>query len=195
MLRRIRPHLTYANVVATLALVVAIGGGTAYAASKIGTKQIAYHAVTGGKIDFNAVSSAKIKNATIRGKDIRDGGVKSADVRNGSLRAIDFAAGELPQGPKGDPGPGIADVRGTVAAGGGLTAGAGVTAVSTGPDGSYAVTVDKDVSACTIVATLATTDDPGSVAAAATGAQTIAVRTRDGSGAAAARPFAFAVFC
>jgi hypothetical protein len=81
---------SYANVVATLALVVALGG-TSYAAAQITT--------------------AQIKNGTIRTADLHGNAVKSGKVKNGSLKALDFAAGELPagpqgpQGPQGDPGP------------------------------------------------------------------------------------------
>ena len=45
-----RFRLTYANVVSTIALVFALGGGAAFAASQIGTQQIAANAVTTGKI-------------------------------------------------------------------------------------------------------------------------------------------------
>ena len=40
MLRKLRARLTYANIVSTIALVAAVGGGTAYAAAKIGTDNI-----------------------------------------------------------------------------------------------------------------------------------------------------------
>src|SRR5688500_16965935 len=50
MLRKLRPHLSYANVAATLALVLAAGGSTAYAAAKIGKSDIGYHAVTSSKV-------------------------------------------------------------------------------------------------------------------------------------------------
>src|ERR687893_61168 len=55
MLRSLRSRLTYANVVSTIALALAVGGGSAYAASKIGTSDIRYHAVTGAKVATNAV--------------------------------------------------------------------------------------------------------------------------------------------
>ena len=68
-----------ATVLAFLALLVALGG-TSYAAitlpaNSVGTKQLKKNAVTGNK------------------------------VKNRSLKAADFAAGQLPQGPKGDQGP------------------------------------------------------------------------------------------
>ena len=44
MRKRLRARLTYANVIATLALFLALGGGAAYAASlgknSVGTKQL-----------------------------------------------------------------------------------------------------------------------------------------------------------
>src|SRR4051794_36903575 len=78
MLGKVRPHLSYANVIATLALFFALGGG-AYAAislpsNSVGSKQL----------KANAVSSGKVKD--------------------GSLRSGDFKAGQLPQGTQGPQG-------------------------------------------------------------------------------------------
>ena len=79
MLARARDRLSYANVVATLALFVALGGG-AYAAVQlpprsVGTKQlknkavkavkIGKHAVTGPKIGPNAVTGPKVDESTL----------------------------------------------------------------------------------------------------------------------------------
>jgi hypothetical protein len=78
---------SYANVTATLALVVALGG-TGYAAAElaknsVGTKQLQKNAVTSKKVD------------------------------NGSLLAKDFKAGQLPQGPAGPAGaPGAPGAQG-----------------------------------------------------------------------------------
>ena len=54
------------NVVAYLALVVALGTGTAYAAGAIPDGS-----VTAAKLHKNAVTSNKIKNGTIKPKDIK----------------------------------------------------------------------------------------------------------------------------
>ena len=54
------------NVVAYLALVVALGTGSAYAAASI-----ANGSVTAAKLHTNAVTSTKIKNGTIKSKDIK----------------------------------------------------------------------------------------------------------------------------
>jgi hypothetical protein len=70
-----RPTLTYANVVATLALVIAIGGASAFAASQlgkntVGPKQIKKNAVTTAKIKNEAVTAAKVKKGTLTGTQI-----------------------------------------------------------------------------------------------------------------------------
>ena len=57
-----RPRLTYANVVATLALLIAIGGASAFAASQlgkntVGTKQLKKNSVTTAKIKKQAITA------------------------------------------------------------------------------------------------------------------------------------------
>jgi hypothetical protein len=68
-MHRIRGKLTYANVIATIALFVALGGAS-YAAVKlpknsVGTNQIKKNAVTTAKIKDGAVTGAKIKVGTL----------------------------------------------------------------------------------------------------------------------------------
>jgi Collagen triple helix repeat (20 copies) len=92
-----RSKLSYANVMATLALFVALGGSS-YAALS----------VTGKNVKNGSLTGADVKNNSLRGSDIRTAAVNSGDVRDGSLLALDFQSGQLPQGPKGDrgePGP------------------------------------------------------------------------------------------
>jgi hypothetical protein len=79
-----RRHLSFANVTASVALFIALGG-TGYAAAKVRSRDIVNGAVTSSKIAGNAVTGAK--------------------VRNGSLSAGDFAPGQLPAGPQGAQGP------------------------------------------------------------------------------------------
>jgi len=83
----VRPKLTYANVVATIALVLALGGGTVYAAAQLGkndvhSRNIAKGAVKKSDLHKNAVTSPKIKNHGIKAVDITKGvlGDISADV-------------------------------------------------------------------------------------------------------------------
>ncbi len=83
-----RPKLSYANVMATIAVFIALGGAS-YAAFRLPKNSVGPR-----QIKKNAVSAAKIKKNSIN----------SAKVKNGSLRAADFKAGQLPQGPQGPPG-------------------------------------------------------------------------------------------
>jgi Collagen triple helix repeat (20 copies) len=79
VLARLRSKLTYANVIASLALFVALGGvswaAVTLPANSVGKRQLARNAVTSEK------------------------------VANGSLKAKDFAAGQLPTGRRGPAGP------------------------------------------------------------------------------------------
>jgi hypothetical protein len=68
-MRRLRGKLTYANVMATVAVFIALGGG-AYAATQlpknsVGTKQLRKNSVTPAKIKNRAVTPAKVSPETL----------------------------------------------------------------------------------------------------------------------------------
>ncbi|HET9164218.1 MAG TPA: hypothetical protein VFN89_12350 [Solirubrobacterales bacterium] len=65
MLRALRDRLTYANVVATLALFVALGGSS-YAAFKITGRDIRKHSLTGRLFKANSVGGRAIKERSLR---------------------------------------------------------------------------------------------------------------------------------
>jgi hypothetical protein len=89
--RWIRSKLTYANVVATLALFLSLAGGAVYAANKIRTNDIARNAVKRAKIAPNAVRAGKIaKQAVVRNR-IRDNAITSAQVKARSIEPSDLA--------------------------------------------------------------------------------------------------------
>jgi hypothetical protein len=90
-MKRLRCRLTYANVVATLALFLALGGATAVAASQLGK-----NSVGSKQLKKNSVTTAKIKN----------GAVTQAKIATSAQNALKGATGPVgPQGPKGDSGP------------------------------------------------------------------------------------------
>jgi hypothetical protein len=75
MIGKLLDKLTYANVVATIALFGVLGGG-AYAAFKVppnsvGSRQLKAKAVTGGKIANATISGGKIQPETITGANIK----------------------------------------------------------------------------------------------------------------------------
>jgi hypothetical protein len=72
---KLRRHLTYANVISTLCLFLVLGGGAAFAATKlakssVGTEQLKGEAVTKGKMAPNSVNSKKVVNGSLTGEDI-----------------------------------------------------------------------------------------------------------------------------
>jgi hypothetical protein len=87
--RSLTGKLTYANVVATLALFLAIGGG-AYAATQLKRNSVGTH-----QLKKNAVTGAKIKNNTITEAKLRDGAVTGAKIAAGSLTGADFNLNSL----------------------------------------------------------------------------------------------------
>jgi hypothetical protein len=78
MPKGIRQRLTFANLVACIALFVALGSG-AYAATQL---------------PKNSVGSKQIKKNAVNG----------AKVKDRSLKAVDFKEGQLPAGPQGPQG-------------------------------------------------------------------------------------------
>ena len=75
----------YADVVGTLALLVAMSG-TAYAAHALPK-----HSVGSAQLEPGAVTSSKIKNGQVKSTDVADGSLTSADVADGSLTSADVA--------------------------------------------------------------------------------------------------------
>jgi hypothetical protein len=98
----LRSRLTYANVAATLALFLVIGGGTVYAASELGrndvkSKNIAKGAVKASDLATNAVTGQKVKDGSIAGDDLQDGSITAGDIQDGTITGADIAAGVIPQ--------------------------------------------------------------------------------------------------
>lgn len=90
MLRRIRAHLTYANVMATVAVFIALGGG-AYAAATIGSPQVVDNSLKSIDLKDNAaVTSADVRNDTLL-----DGGLAAPDLRPGSVGTSEAADNSL----------------------------------------------------------------------------------------------------
>jgi hypothetical protein len=79
-------RLSYANLMSTLFVLLALAGGTAVAAGQlipkksVGTKQLKSGAVTAAKLKKNAVTTAKIKKAAVDGSKIKDGSVTGSEI-------------------------------------------------------------------------------------------------------------------
>ena len=90
MLRGVRSHLTYANVMATVALFLALGG-------------VGYAAV---KLPKNSVGSGQIKNSSITGADVKNSSLTGSDVKDRSLSAKDVGRSSARGGAGGNRGAG-----------------------------------------------------------------------------------------
>jgi hypothetical protein len=115
----LRRHLSYANVTASLALFVALGG-TGYAAVRVprngvGPAQIRRNAVTSSELRAGAVGASEIRSGAVGRSEIRTNGVGSSEIRrdgvgsseirraavssdeirNGRIAGVDLEAGAI----------------------------------------------------------------------------------------------------
>jgi hypothetical protein len=91
----LRGRLTYSNVVATLALFVALGGSS-YAAVTLTGRNIKDSSLTGRDVKDKSLTGADAKDSSLTGRDVKNGSIAAADLDPsipGSLRG--------PQGPQG----------------------------------------------------------------------------------------------
>jgi hypothetical protein len=89
MLARLRPRLTYANVVATVALFVALGGG-AYASGLISGSKLRDRSVSGAKLRPHTVSATEINASKLVADRVK--GVLVTHRRRARRRAASAAA-------------------------------------------------------------------------------------------------------
>lgn len=84
-MQRIRPHLTYANVMVTLLAFVVLGGvavaATTLPANSVGNKQL----------KKNSVGEVKIREGAVTGAKVKDGSLTGADIVASTLGTVPFA--------------------------------------------------------------------------------------------------------
>ncbi len=179
-MRPLLDKLTYANVTATLALFIALGG-TSYAALKLPRNSVGPTQIKAG-----AVRSGEIKNGSVGLRDI------SRPARN-SLRGLPGPAGA--QGPPGAP---AARFFAAVNSAGGLVRGNATSGGGEGGVGNYTIGFASSTSGCAYSASLGTTDAsstvPGRVIVRDNGGR-VGVQTFDAAGNPADLPFHLVVAC
>src|SRR4051794_18839029 len=121
MLHRLRSRLTYANIVASLALFIALGG-TSYAALRL---------------PRNSVGSAQIRTSAVSSSEIKDRSVLLRDLNLGTRNALRGFRGEA--GPQGAPGAPAVRYFATVTAAGRLIRGNGTDGGRGDTPGTYIV--------------------------------------------------------
>jgi hypothetical protein len=180
VLQRLRGKITYANVTATLALFIALGG-TSYAALTL---------------PRNSVGSAQIRTAAVRSSDIRDRKIGVRDLSATARAALKGTMG--PQGPQGPAGASAIKYFASVSPSGALVRGNATSGSHLQPIGAYVVGFSESVSGCTYGATLGTTDGTTAPAGRITvndqGGK-VGVQTYDASGSPADLPFHLLVAC
>jgi len=84
---RIRKALTFSNVVACVALFLALGGSV-YAADKISGNQIKANSLPGNRIKPKTVTANRIKPGTLTGNQIKAGSITGKQVNGASLTGV-----------------------------------------------------------------------------------------------------------
>src|SRR3954452_10896258 len=84
LLKRIGRHVR-GNVVAYLALFVALGGTSAYAANTIGS----------GDVIDDSLQSVDLKNGDVQAVDIAPGAVNTSHIKDGAIKDTDLATGAV----------------------------------------------------------------------------------------------------
>jgi hypothetical protein len=116
MLAKLRPRLTYANVVSTACLFIVLGG-TAVAAgginsigglqirpNAVGESEIKKNAVGAAEVKKNAIGASELKKAAVGAAELKQSAVTSDKIKDGALQLKDIAQGQIPSGPQGQKG-------------------------------------------------------------------------------------------
>ncbi|UTI66134.1 hypothetical protein NBH00_08000 [Paraconexibacter antarcticus] len=177
---RLKSRLTYANVTASIALFVALGGSS-YAALSL---------------PRNSVGTNQIRTGAVGSSEIRNHSVALRDMSSGAQRALRGAIG--PAGPAGPTGPPAARDFEVVSGAGALIRGTAVSGGRAGSPGTYTVAFAAPTTACAVTASLGSTDatvvPAGRVTTSVQGGM-IGVQTYDAAGAPADLPFNLIVAC
>lgn len=91
MLAGLRARLSYANVMATIALFVALGG-TSWAVLKVGSRDVVNNSLRSADIRDNTVRSRDVRNRTLRGRDIRRNSLGGGAIKERALGRVPIAA-------------------------------------------------------------------------------------------------------
>ena len=197
MTRGLRSHLSYASVMATIAVFIALGG-TGYAATKL-----ARNSVGSTQIQSKAVGSNELQSRAVTSSKLRSGSVTTTKLSQSARAALRGSAGSVgPQGPAGAP---AITLRASINSGGGAVGGnaQGVTHNAGGAaSNEYGVSFGRPIDSCTAIATLAGLQNGAASEEPAAGRITVAneggrvlVKTFAADGTPAELPFNVVVAC
>jgi hypothetical protein len=186
-MRRVRAHITYANVMASLAMFVALGGTTYAVAS------LPRNSVGASQIRPNSVGKSEIRRGAVRSTEVRDRSVQLQDISLSARASLRGRPGPVgPMGPMGPPG---VPLSAAVEDSGRVSSGTPGVAVEHPPGTSnYDVRFNQDLRACRAVAAVPDEDPKGQAIVTLTDRGAF-VRTRNSSGAPTELPFHLIVVC
>lgn len=202
--RRLPSAFSYANVMATLAVFVALGG-TGYAAvilprDSVGSRELKADSVGTSELRTSGVTSRDVRDGTIALRDLSDSAVSSLSGERGPVgpqgqpgpKGDSGAPGPTgsvgppgPAGAQGLPGESVADEWAVINAARARVAGT-ATSTTSGGVGEVLVGFSRSVTDCAAVATLAKVgvfpDPPAGRVTVAPAADGVLVRTYNSSG-------------
>lgn len=210
------PKPTYANIVSTLALVVALSGTGAYAAGlaknsvkskhikdgQVKVVDLANGSVTAAKLAPGAVPDASIPDGSVTGAKISSDAITGAKVADNSLKGADIDESSL--GTVGLATRSLTVLAAAVKFDGTLAAGQGYNTASVQKVGigGYRVAFNRDVSTCSYVASTGLTGSQDSLYSgtattshSAANPNAVFVGTYDGDGVNSNRSFFLIVVC
>lgn len=180
---RVKTHLSYANVMATVAVFIALGG-TSYAALKL---------------PRNSVGTDQLRTGAVRSSDVKDRSLGVRDLSVSARSSLRGAAGPAgPVGPQGPAGAPASRFFSAVSASGALLRGTATDGGRNGAIGNYVVGFAQNVSGCAYSATLGSTDSSAVGAGRAAVSDLngkVGVQTFDAAGSPADLPFHLVVVC
>jgi hypothetical protein len=91
---RLLRHLSFSNVIAMLALFVALGGA-AYAGTKIDGSSIKNASIGGGKLKNETITGNKLKKGTLTGAQIANASITGTQIAPGSIDASEINVSSL----------------------------------------------------------------------------------------------------
>ncbi|HEX8102477.1 MAG TPA: hypothetical protein VF533_07695 [Solirubrobacteraceae bacterium] len=187
-----RKYLSYANVMATAAVFIALGGSS-YAAVSLAR---------------NSVGSKQIRRGSVGASEIHTGAVSARDIRNGSIRLRDLSRTAQegikgppgPIGPVGAPGPATAPYFSSVGPAGQRLSGSATTGYI-GNGNAYRLDFSRSLDGCAATATVATAapegaqDTGGGYATVGRQGNELVIRTYAADGTPKAQPFNVLMAC
>jgi hypothetical protein len=95
MVRWIRARLSYANVASTLALFLALGTGTAYAANEWTGENIVDQSLTAADIQIGTIGTLRVQDNSLQAIDLAPDSVGSSEIASAAVGSSEIAAGAV----------------------------------------------------------------------------------------------------